>query len=166
MHAKSHLIRTLRFALSTTFFLTGCSQAASVKTTPPQLPTKPYKVCGQALTLEIAQTSPDRGKGLMDRDGLLPAHGMLFIFAAPEPLSFWMKNVRMDLDIAFFDEKGQLLNTHTMAAESPMVLQEKLKLYPSQGLALYAVEVEAGWYAKQRSLKTCRLEPVPGPSAQ
>jgi uncharacterized membrane protein (UPF0127 family) len=158
MHAKSPLICFLLAA--------ACDQADAAKVAGPVLPTQTFNVCGKRLTLELAQNSSDRAKGLMDRDGLMPDHGMLFIFSAPEPLSFWMKNVRMPLDIAFFDEKGRFLNTHTMAAESPLLRQDKLKLYPSSGPALYAVEVEAGWYAKQDKLKSCRLDPVPGPSAQ
>lgn len=51
------------------------------------------------LTLEIADTGPERELGLGKRDSLPKDHGMLFVFEKPDIYSFWMKDVKFPLDI-------------------------------------------------------------------
>jgi uncharacterized membrane protein (UPF0127 family) len=46
----------------------------------------------------------------MHRFSLKPDHGMLFVFDAPQPLAFWMKNTFVPLSIAFIGVDGKILN--------------------------------------------------------
>jgi uncharacterized membrane protein (UPF0127 family) len=124
------------------------------------LKTTVYKVCGKTLELEEARTPAERQVGLMHRESVPQGKGMLFIFDYAEPMSFWMKNVPFDIDIAFFDSQGKLLNTHTMSGTSPLIKDMALPLYKSEGAALYAVEVAPGFYSKLQ-LKNCKLNPLP-----
>jgi len=82
--------------------------------------------------------------------------GMLFVFKRAQPLSFWMKNTLIPLDLAYFDENGILLNVLQMDPE-PGVPDHKLKAYPSSAPALYALEMNKGWFKKRGIRKKARL---------
>jgi uncharacterized protein len=60
------------------------------------------------LTAEIADTPELRERGLMFRHILPPDHAMLFDFGEPRPVSMWMKNTYMSLDMVFVREDGSI----------------------------------------------------------
>ena len=62
------------------------------------------------LNVELADTPAERARGLMFRQSLGESEGMLFVFEKPETPSFWMKNTKIPLSIAFFDEDKKLIN--------------------------------------------------------
>ncbi|QFT86932.1 hypothetical protein FIU88_18445 (plasmid) [Halomonas sp. THAF12] len=68
------------------------------------------------LALEVAQTSRQRRKGLMERPSLPVNTGMLFTYDEQQPAqsSFWMYQTRFPIDIAFLDQRGEILSVETM----------------------------------------------------
>lgn len=106
----------------------------------PALPV--IKINGVPLNVEIVQDPEARQKGLMNRDSLPEKQGMLFVFEAPQMLSFWMRNTFIPLDIAFIDENRRIVDIQHM---EPL---DETKQYISPRPALYALEVNAGWFAK------------------
>ena len=58
-----------------------------------------YLLNNVTYTLLVADTQEEWTKGLMDRQELSGADGMIFIFPDPQPRSFWNKNTHLDLDI-------------------------------------------------------------------
>lgn len=56
---------------------------------------------GQNIQLEVARTPQEQSTGLMYRTELAPNRGMLFVFSPPRPVSFWMKNTLIPLDMVF-----------------------------------------------------------------
>jgi uncharacterized protein len=56
---------------------------------------------GQVILLEVARTPEQQSTGLMNRQDLAADRGMLFIFSPPRPVSFWMKNTLIPLDMVF-----------------------------------------------------------------
>lgn len=68
------------------------------------------------LEVELARSSAERQKGLMDRDRLAPDAGMLFLYEEEQPAAggFWMYRTRIALDIAFIDDAGRIAAIHTM----------------------------------------------------
>ncbi|BDA67894.1 hypothetical protein CAL7716_020600 [Calothrix sp. PCC 7716] len=56
---------------------------------------------GAKIELEVAKTPEQQQMGLMYRPALPDNRGMLFAFASPQPVSFWMKNVPVKLDMVF-----------------------------------------------------------------
>ena len=53
--------------------------------------------------VEIANDDKSRERGLMLRDKMAPDHGMLFEFPSRTPVTFWMKDTLLSLDMAFID---------------------------------------------------------------
>jgi uncharacterized membrane protein (UPF0127 family) len=92
-----------------------------------------------SITIEIADTSETRIKGLMERWSLPELHGMLFILDHPEVQRFWMHNTPLSLDMIFVDQNRRILNI----AESTTPMSDQT--YASRGLAQYVVEVKAGF---------------------
>jgi len=56
---------------------------------------------GQLIGLEVAKTPQQQAIGLMARESLPDDRGMLFPFEPARPVSFWMKNVLIPLDMVF-----------------------------------------------------------------
>jgi uncharacterized membrane protein (UPF0127 family) len=52
---------------------------------------------------EVACTREERARGLMGRRSLAPDQGMIFLYATPRELRFWMKNTPLSLDIIFIN---------------------------------------------------------------
>jgi len=105
-----------------------------------ELRTVDLAIGGHRLVAEVAATEATRTTGLMNRFSLKPDHGMLFVFAQPQPLAFWMHNTYVPLSIAFIDAEGRILNIEDMAPQTEST-------HPSRGLALYALEMKKGWFA-------------------
>lgn len=91
------------------------------------------------FTLEIARTPEERQKGLMHREELQQDRGMLFVFEYDRKLSFWMKNTRIPLDIAYIAKDGTIKEIHRMKPLSE-------KPVPSSHSVRYALEVPAGTF--------------------
>lgn len=68
-----------------------------------------------SITVEIADDPAERAQGLMFRRDLPARHGMLFIYEAPQPASFWMRNTLIPLDIIFMDAAGVVRHVHPNA---------------------------------------------------
>ena len=57
----------------------------------------------------MARTGREQRRGLMFVDNLPQDEGMLFYYPKSQPLSFWMKNVKIPLSIAFIDSLGKIV---------------------------------------------------------
>ncbi len=110
---------------------------------------KKIQVANKTIDVEIADTPTKRARGLMYRQSLKDGTGMLFVFDFEEPLSFWMKNTFIPLNIGYFDKNKTLIDIQEMKpVESEMV--ENPPSYPSAGPAQYALEVPPNWFAKNK----------------
>ena len=118
--------------------------ASSVKplACPLVLPTATISIKGYTLTVELATTPAARACGMSHRDELPENHGMLFIFPDSRPRSFWMKDTKIFLSIAFLDDSGQIFSIQDMI---PMRTDG---FYDSSRPASYALEVNQGWFNK------------------
>lgn len=103
----------------------------------------------KTITVEIAESEKQLEQGLMFRKKLAANAGMLFIFPDEQPRSFWMKNTLIDLSIGYFDKQKKLIDFQEMTATST-VMQQNLPFYPSKGPAMYALEMNKGWFKKNK----------------
>ncbi len=67
-------------------------------------------VGNENLTVYIADTSELRTQGLSDTTLLPEGYGMLFVFPQAGKYSFWMKDMRYAIDIAWINEKRQVID--------------------------------------------------------
>ncbi len=91
-----------------------------------------------SINIEIADTKETRQRGLMNRRGIGLSEGMLFMFPAPDMLSFWMRNTALPLDIIFIDKDLNIVN---IARRTKPLSDDFIR---ATALAQYVVEVRGG----------------------
>ena len=60
------------------------------------------------FSAEVADTDATRERGLMFRQVMPPDQAMLFDFGKPRPVSMWMKNTYVALDMVFVRQDGSI----------------------------------------------------------
>ena len=127
-----------------TIILTVSLSISSAGACPMSLPTGSLTIGGRRLPVEVAATPAARACGLMLRRSLPQDQGMLFIYPSPQPLVFWMKNTVIPLSIAFIDKTGHIVSIQQM---TPLQTETR---YRSPRPAIFALEVNQGWFEKQK----------------
>ena len=67
------------------------------------------------FSVELADDPEERALGLMHRETMPLSAGMLFIYPAPQRLSFWMRNTLIELDMLFIGPRGVVRRIHHRA---------------------------------------------------
>lgn len=117
------------------------TRAAGCSTSESGLPVITLDVAGRRVKAEVACTTASRARGLMYRRSLPKNDGMLFVYSEARPLSFWMKNTYLPLDIAFIDADGIIRDIVSM---KPLTTVS----HPSSGPVPYALEMNEGWFKR------------------
>jgi uncharacterized membrane protein (UPF0127 family) len=116
----------------------------------------PLTIGGHVLRVEIVDTDLARQQGLMHRDALPADRGMLFVYAQPLPLAFWMKNTKIPLDIAFLADDGAILQIEAMTPYDETHINSKTPVR-------LALEVNHGWFAEHGVRVGDRVRGLPVP---
>lgn len=132
-----------RFCLSALMALLACAACATSPVAPIDAPS--VSLHGQRFSVEVATTPAEQAHGLMDRTSMPASHGMLFVFPEAQPLTFWMKDTLIPLDMLFFDDAHRLVAIH---ADVPPCKADPCQVYPSVVPARYVLELNAGTAAK------------------
>lgn len=92
--------------------------------------------------VEIADTEPERERGLMFRSSMADDRGMLFEFQDLRDRAFWMHNTYIPLDIIYIAPNGKIVS---IAANAQPFDDTPL---PSYGPAKGVLEINGGLAAK------------------
>jgi len=93
------------------------------------------------IFVEVAITPEERQRGLMERESLQEDNGMLFVFSEEDTYSFWMKNMKISLDIIWINADG---NVVYFVKDVPPCVQSPCQTYSPNADALYVLEVNPG----------------------
>jgi uncharacterized protein len=94
------------------------------------------------MSVEMATTPEQRSQGLMGRMEMPLAAGMLFDFKRSQPITMWMKNTFISLDMLFLDSAGTIV--HIARNTQPQSLRHISPGRPIRGV----LEVNAGTAAR------------------
>jgi hypothetical protein len=100
------------------------------------------------LSVEVANSTATRAKGLMGRSSLGEKEGMLFIFDRPGIYGFWMLNTTIPLDAFFFDENGTVVDIIEMEPCGLNVVN--CPLHKPAEPSKYVLEVNQGFSKQNR----------------
>jgi uncharacterized membrane protein (UPF0127 family) len=89
----------------------------------------------------LADSEPERQRGLMQRKDLAGYDGMIFRFDADADEAFYMRNTPLPLSIAWFDSAGRFVSATDMA---PCADREGCPLFAATGPYRFALEVPKG----------------------
>jgi len=136
------------FVLSLLALLTACGGAGdrtnnTDKTVEDRFP---IKVGERTVQMQIAALPEEMQNGLMHRQSLGADEGMLFVFAAPQQLGFWMRNTEIPLNIGYFDSTGVLRETYEMYPHDERSVSSRASTLQ------FALEMNQGWF-KQAGVK-------------
>ena len=104
-------------------------------------------VDGVAIEAWLAETPAQQAQGFMDATEAQLAdlpdgtpRGMLFVFAAPQPVSFFMRDTFVALDLAYIRADGTIAEVHELVPldETPVPASEPIQ---------FALEVRRGTLA-------------------
>ncbi len=95
---------------------------------------------GEVIQLEVAETQQQKAIGFMFRPEIPDDRGMLFSFDPPRQVSFWMKNVRVPLDMVFLRD-GEVV---AIAADVPPCTSDPCPTYGPPELIDSVIELRGG----------------------
>lgn len=92
----------------------------------------------------IADSDARRTRGLMFVEQLADDAGMLFIYPQAQPLSMWMKNTHLSLDMLFVSADGRV---HRVVENTKPMSTDTIS---SDGAVLAVIELKAGSAARMK----------------
>ncbi len=90
------------------------------------------------FNVEMAMNPTQHSRGLQGRTYMAPSAGMLFDFGPPQPVTMWMKDTPISLDMLFIDAAGVIVNI--AEATTPF----SLNTIPSREPVRAVMELNAG----------------------
>ena len=126
------------------------SMPSEVKLEQVDFPIGTIKLDDKFLEVQIAETAPEKARGLMFQDTLPYDHGMLFVFEEPGKRSMWMLNMQFHLDIVWFDQNGNVVGImkDVLPSKTPLEVMSCNSESISADNAKYVLEVTSGFVDK------------------
>jgi uncharacterized membrane protein (UPF0127 family) len=138
-------------------WLAACAWGGQSAPTPTP-PATSLTIGTATISVEIADDPAEREHGLMKRETLGTDQGMLFVYPDERPRNFWMKDTSLPLSIAYLDAQGRIVRIADMTPFDTSTV-------PSVRPAMYALEVNQGWFTRHAIQVGASVKGVPPPSA-
>ncbi len=113
---------------------------------PLQAQTRQACIRGVCVQIEVVDSPEARSQGLMFRDKLDDKQGMFFIFEENGKHNFWMKNMKLPLDIIWISQDKVIVDIR----KNVPACQNECLSYAPQVNAKYVLEVNAGFIEKNK----------------
>ncbi|HVU34950.1 MAG TPA: DUF192 domain-containing protein [Opitutaceae bacterium] len=110
------------------------------------------KVGDQTVRMQLAVLEPEQEHGLMERRDLGPNDGMLFVYAKPQQMHFWMHDTPTPLDIGFFDADGVLREVY------PMEPFDETTVSSRSDAIKFPLEMNQGWFSNNHVRPGAKLD--------
>jgi uncharacterized protein len=102
------------------------------------------KIGDQTFPVELADDEAKREIGLSQKDSLGENNGMLFVFDAKGKYSFWMRDMKFNIDIIYIDETSVVDIYKNVEAPKSGTAPSALPIITSDKDANYVLEINAG----------------------
>jgi uncharacterized membrane protein (UPF0127 family) len=129
-------------AMALVLLLQGCVRRGSEAAPAPKTVDDWFAIAvgGRTVQMQLAVFPAEMERGLMGRRDLAPDQGMIFVYAEPMRMSFWMRNTPLPLDIGFFNAGGELKEVYSMLPfDETAVRSQDTRLQ-------FALEMNQGWF--------------------
>ncbi len=101
-------------------------------------------IAGAPIVVEVARTPDEQAQGLSNRLTLPADHGMLFVYAEKTTPRFWMKDMRIPLDLLLIADGKIVEITARVPAPQLATPDSALPLYTPSVPVTMVLEVNAG----------------------
>lgn len=129
-------------------FLVACSTA-------PQTPFVTFDTNPPVnFDIEIVSEGEEMQRGLMFRESMPAEHGMLFVFPKTQPLTFWMKNTLIPLDMIFLDENMTVVHIANAIPCKADPCEHYNSLFPGK----YVLEINSGLAAQKNIVVGTKMQ--------
>ncbi|MBI4093750.1 DUF192 domain-containing protein [Candidatus Kaiserbacteria bacterium] len=101
------------------------------------------QIADRTLWVDIADTLEERARGLSGREDVAEDEAMLFIFGEDGRHAFWMKDMRVAIDIVWISRDGVIAHI-----EQNVAPETYPAVFAPRSEARYVVELSAGWVGR------------------
>ena len=119
----------------------------------PKLQALKLYVGPEVVTAELAMNQIQIATGMMFRTEMAENEGMLFVFSKPHRTSFYMKNTKLPLNVAYIDGEGTILELHELKPLDETPVEAK------SDRVQFVLEMNKGWFTRHNvavgSIITC-----------
>lgn len=97
------------------------------------------------VEVSVADTFAEQSRGLAGVESLRDNEGMLFVFGTPGRYGFWMKGMKIPIDIIWLDKHGVVVDMKENVPPSSYRSNEDAETFLPARAASYVLEVRAGF---------------------
>jgi uncharacterized membrane protein (UPF0127 family) len=114
------------------------------------LNSKNIKIGDKNYEIFVTETLEDKRQGLSIFEEINENQGMLFEFPEENYHSFWMKDMKFDIDIIFLDKDKKVIQIFENVQKDSYVNEKNYKSYMPKLKSKYVIEIRSGESKKNR----------------
>jgi uncharacterized membrane protein (UPF0127 family) len=131
--------------LAAALLLVSCSTDVTLDEVGTTLVTVPG---GRVIKAELVTHPQDMMRGMMFRDSLPKDRGMLFVHTSPGKYSYWMYQVKVQLDIIWMDSGRRVVEISANTPPCPSKLASECPNFGGTRESVYVLELAGGMAAE------------------